>query len=59
MNIIFWLFVLIILVVLWLGLSYIFKPIGNFICGIFNHLKNTISGSTEADLEEEKEGKKE
>jgi hypothetical protein len=52
MNIVFYLLVAIALVALWFGLTFIFKPFGRYLYGVY---KDTRDVMTEKEKEEEKE----
>lgn len=52
MNPVFWLFVVLVLIAVWFGLTVIFKPLGGFLARILNDTLETIN---EEDEEKENE----
>lgn len=55
MNIAFWLFVIIVLALLWLCLSFAFKGIGAIGLKLFNGAKNEILGTNKNETKENNE----
>lgn len=55
MNIVFYLLVVIALVVLWVGLTGMFKPFGKYLYGLYKDTKDVMTEEDKESIEEEKE----
>mgnify|MGYP003571332446 CR=1 FL=1 len=53
MNIAFWILVVIFLVLIWIGLCFLFKPLGRLFFRIFTDIEETMTD--EEDIEEEED----
>ena len=55
MNIVFYLLVIMALVALWFGLTFIFKPFGKYLYGVYKDTRDVMTENDEKDVEKEKE----
>lgn len=52
MNIVFWFLIIILLCLIWIQLSFVFKHIGNAAIDLYDDVKEDISSAKENDTEE-------